>query len=169
MLSASLEKNDKKAFWLIGIFSVIVFSAVVLLSRFKLQVDLGFNVHLFALANAIIEAKEKIAYCSVCFSLTDRDPCDICRSDKRDHGLICVVEDARDVAAMERTRGHERNRGFQGGYHVLQGVLSPLDGIGPENLILRVEGIPIVSTRQYLTRVLGDYEIFSRMLARPKA
>ena len=56
MLSASLEKNDKKAFWLIGIFSVIVFSAVVLLSRFKLQVDLGFNVHLFALANAIINS-----------------------------------------------------------------------------------------------------------------
>lgn len=90
-----------------------------------------------ALANSIIEAKDKIAYCSVCFSLTDQDPCDICRSDRRDHGLICVVEDARDVAAMERTRGHERNRGYQGTYHVLQGVLSPLDGIGPENLRLK--------------------------------
>ena len=56
MLSASLEKNDKKAFWLIGLFSIIVFSAVVLLSRFKLQIDLGFNVHLFALANAIINS-----------------------------------------------------------------------------------------------------------------
>jgi putative membrane protein len=56
MLSASLEKNDKKAFWLIGLFSIIVFSAVVLLSRFKLQVDLGFDVHLFAKANAIINS-----------------------------------------------------------------------------------------------------------------
>jgi putative membrane protein len=56
MLSASLEKNDKKAFWLIGIFSIIVFSAVVLLSRFKLQIDLGFDVHIFAKANAIINS-----------------------------------------------------------------------------------------------------------------
>ena len=90
-----------------------------------------------ALTRAITEAKEKIAYCSVCFSLTDRDPCEICSSEARDHGLICVVEDARDVAAMERTRGHERNRGYQGTYHVLQGVLSPLDGIGPDNLRMK--------------------------------
>lgn len=90
-----------------------------------------------ALTRAITEAKEKIAYCSVCFALTDRDPCEICSSEARDHGMICVVEDARDVAAMERTRGHERNRGYQGTYHVLQGVLSPLDGIGPDNLRMK--------------------------------
>ena len=90
-----------------------------------------------ALSRAITEAKEKIAYCSVCFTLTDRDPCEICSSEMRDHGMICVVEDARDVAAMERTRGHERNRGYQGTYHVLQGVLSPLDGIGPDNLRMK--------------------------------
>ena len=90
-----------------------------------------------ALANSIIEAKDKIRFCSVCFSLTDTDPCAICRSEKRDHGLICVVEEPRDVAAMERTRGHDRNRGYQGTYHVLQGVLSPLDGVGPENIRVR--------------------------------
>ena len=97
-----------------------------------------------ALAHSIIEAKDKIFYCSVCFSLTDSDPCAICQAENRDHGLICVVEEPRDVAAMERTRGHERNRGYQGTYHVLQGVLSPLDGIGPENirikeLVLRIQ------------------------------
>lgn len=90
-----------------------------------------------ALANSIIEAKDKISYCSVCFSLTDIDPCSICQAENRDHGLICVVEEPRDVAAMERTRGHERNRGYQGTYHVLQGVLSPLDGIGPENIRIK--------------------------------
>ncbi len=90
-----------------------------------------------ALAHSIIEAKDKISYCSVCFSLTDTDPCSICRSETRDHSVICVVEEPRDVAAMERTRGHERNRGYQGTYHVLQGVLSPLDGIGPENIRIR--------------------------------
>lgn len=90
-----------------------------------------------SLARAITDAKEKITCCSICFSLTDQDPCDICRSEARDHGQICVVEDAKDVAAMERTRGHDRNRGFQGTYHVLQGALSPLDGIGPENLRLQ--------------------------------
>lgn len=90
-----------------------------------------------ALAQSIIAAKDKISYCTVCFSLTDEDPCSICRSQNRDHGLICVVEEPRDVAAMERTRGHERNRGFQGTYHVLQGVLSPLDGIGPENIRIK--------------------------------
>ena len=90
-----------------------------------------------ALANSIIAAKDKIAYCSVCFSLTDENPCAICSSQARDHHTICVVEEPRDVAAMERTRGHERNRGYQGTYHVLQGTLSPLDGIGPEDIRIR--------------------------------
>ncbi len=105
-----------------------------------------------ALANSIIEAKDKIRFCSVCFSLTDTDPCAICRSEKRDHGLICVVEEPRDVAAMERTRGHDRNRGYQGTYHVLQGVLSPLDGVGPENIRVRelVERIQTGSVREVI-------------------
>ena len=105
-----------------------------------------------ALANSIIEAKDKIRFCSVCFSLTDTDPCAICRSEKRDHGLICVVEEPRDVAAMERTRGHDRTRGYQGTYHVLQGVLSPLDGVGPENIRVRelVERIQTGSVREVI-------------------
>ena len=105
-----------------------------------------------ALANSIIEAKDKIRFCSVCFSLTDTDPCAICRSETRDHGLICVVEEPRDVAAMERTRGHDRNRGYQGTYHVLQGVLSPLDGVGPENIRVRelVQRIQAGSVREVI-------------------
>lgn len=90
-----------------------------------------------ALSQAIIEAKDRLRYCSVCFGLTDEEPCSICRSAARDHGIICVVEEPRDIAAMERTRGHEKTRGFQGTYHVLQGVLSPMEGVGPEDLKLR--------------------------------
>lgn len=84
-----------------------------------------------ALAAAITEAKEKVGYCGICFNLTDCNPCRICQSEERDSGLICVVEEPRDVAAMERTRE------FQGLYHVLHGSLSPLDGIGPEQLRLK--------------------------------
>ncbi|MBP2654073.1 MAG: Recombination protein recR [Firmicutes bacterium] len=84
-----------------------------------------------AFAEAIIEAKDKIGYCSVCFNLTDCDPCRICRSEERDGSLICVVEEPRDIAAMERTREY---RGF---YHVLHGSLSPLDGVGPDDLRLK--------------------------------
>jgi len=83
------------------------------------------------LAEAIIEAKEKIGYCSICFNLTDCDPCQICGSDARDTGLICVVEEPQDVAAMERTRE------YRGRYHVLHGSLSPLDGVGPDELRLK--------------------------------
>lgn len=90
-----------------------------------------------ALANAIISAKDRIAFCSVCYSLTDEEPCSICRSQTRDQSVICVVEAPRDVAAMERTRSHDKKRGFQGVYHVLQGTLSPLDGIGPEDIRIR--------------------------------
>lgn len=83
------------------------------------------------LAAAIIDAKEKIGYCSVCFNLTDCDPCQVCRSDERDDSLICVVEEPQDVAAMERTRE------YRGRYHVLHGSLSPLDGVGPDELRLK--------------------------------
>ena len=83
------------------------------------------------LAEAIIDAKEKIGYCSSCYNLTDRDPCRICQSDERDATIICVVEEPQDVAAMERTRE------FRGRYHVLHGSLSPLDGIGPDELRLK--------------------------------
>jgi recombination protein RecR len=81
-----------------------------------------------ALAEAILEAKRLIRSCSICGNITDVDPCAICTSTRRNHTIICVVEDARDIAAMERTRE------FSGVYHVLQGAISPLDGIGPDDL-----------------------------------
>ncbi|MCR5030084.1 MAG: recombination mediator RecR [Selenomonadaceae bacterium] len=81
-----------------------------------------------ALAGAILEAKEKIGFCGVCCNLSDRDPCAICASVKRDHTTVCVVEQPQDVAAVERM--HD----YHGVYHVLHGALSPLEGIGPENL-----------------------------------
>jgi recombination protein RecR len=81
-----------------------------------------------ALAAAILEAKSRIRNCSVCGNITESDPCGICTHPQRDRSVICVVEDARDIAAMERTRE------FRGLYHVLQGAISPLDGIGPDDL-----------------------------------
>jgi len=81
-----------------------------------------------ALAESIREVKEKIGFCEVCFNLTDEVRCRICQDTRRDHGLICVVEEPSDVIPMERT--HE----YSGVYHVLGGALSPIDGIDPEDL-----------------------------------
>jgi recombination protein RecR len=81
-----------------------------------------------ALAEAIREVKEKIGLCEICFNLTDEARCRICQDTRRDHGLICVVEEPSDVIPMERT--HE----YHGVYHVLGGALSPIDGIDPEDL-----------------------------------
>ena len=83
------------------------------------------------LAAALSGAKEQIHYCSRCFNLTDSDVCEICRDSSRDSFTICVVEQPQDIAAMERSLG------YHGLYHVLHGVLSPLDGIGPEKLRIR--------------------------------
>ena len=83
------------------------------------------------LASAIIEAKEKIGFCSTCFNLTDSDPCAICMAEKRDHTTICVVEQPPDVAAMERMND------FNGVYHVLHGALSPIEGVGPNDIRIR--------------------------------
>jgi recombination protein RecR len=83
------------------------------------------------LASAIIEAKEKTFSCSVCCNLTDKDPCQICQDQRRDRSLLCVVEDTRDVVALERTHT------YRGLYHVLQGALSPMDGIGPDSLRIK--------------------------------
>ena len=85
----------------------------------------------FGLANAIKDAKQKIRYCSVCNNLTENDPCFICSGSGRDRTTFCVVEDARDVVAMERTRE------FKGLYHVLQGVISPMEGIGPDDIKIK--------------------------------
>ena len=83
------------------------------------------------LAAALSGAKEQIHYCSRCFNLTDSDVCEICRDSSRDSFTICVVEQPQDIAAMGRSHG------YHGLYHVLHGVLSPLDGVGPEKLRIR--------------------------------
>ena len=83
------------------------------------------------LAEAIKDAKLKTKYCSVCSNLTEADPCGICSSPTRDKSVICVVQDPRDVVAMERTRE------FKGVYHVLHGAISPMEGIGPEDIKIR--------------------------------
>ncbi len=84
-----------------------------------------------ALAGAIIDAKDKMKYCSTCGNLTDCDPCNICSDKSRDEKYICVVESPRDVAAMERIKE------YRGRYHVLHGCISPVDGIGPEDINLK--------------------------------
>lgn len=84
-----------------------------------------------ALADAITEAKREMRYCSVCGNLTDQDPCVICADTARRDDVICVVESPKDVAAMERIRE------FNGRYHVLHGVISPMEGVGPEDINLK--------------------------------
>ncbi len=80
---------------------------------------------------SIVNAKNNLKYCSTCFNISDTDPCPICSSPKRDHSTICVVEDVRDIMAMERT--HE----FKGMYHVLHGTISPMNGIGPDDIKIK--------------------------------
>ena len=83
------------------------------------------------LAATLIAAKQQIHLCQRCFNFTDRELCEICTDSQRDQGLICVVEEPQDVLAMERTHG------YKGVYHVLHGVLSPLDGVGPNDLKIK--------------------------------
>ena len=85
------------------------------------------------LAAALRGVKDQVTYCSVCSNITDTDPCPFCRDDSRDHHLICVVEEPQNVSAIEKTRE------FKGRYHVLMGALSPLQGIGPDEL--KVQGL----------------------------
>ncbi|ASS41139.1 recombination protein RecR [Eubacterium minutum ATCC 700079] len=84
-----------------------------------------------ALASSIYDAKKTMRYCSVCGNLTDRDPCHVCDDKERNRNVICVVESPRDVMAMERIRE------YRGLYHVLNGVISPMEGIGPEDINLK--------------------------------
>lgn len=84
-----------------------------------------------SLTSAIIDAKKKIKNCSTCFNISDSDPCSICSDLARDHNTICVVEDPKDLIAIERSRS------FGGVFHVLGGTISPLDGIGPDSLRIR--------------------------------
>lgn len=83
------------------------------------------------IAAAIIEAREKVRYCSVCCNLTDEDPCRICANTARDRSTICVVQEPRDVVAFEKTRE------YKGLYHVLHGALNPMEGIGVEEIRLK--------------------------------
>ena len=92
--------------------------------------------------NSIVDAKKNLKYCSICYNISDTDPCPICASPKRDSNTICVVEDVKDIIAMERT--HE----FKGVYHVLHGSISPMNGIGPDDikikeLLSRIQNNPI--------------------------
>ena len=81
--------------------------------------------------SSIIEAKKNLKYCSVCFNISDTDPCNICSNLRRDSSIICVVEDVKDIMAMERT--HE----YKGVYHVLHGSISPMNGIGPDDIKIK--------------------------------
>ncbi|KAA1419616.1 recombination protein RecR [Nocardioides humilatus] len=119
------------------------------------------------LADVLIEVKEKVKFCSICFNVSEDDQCRICRDPRREQSLICVVEEYKDVVAIERTRE------FRGRYHVLGGAISPIDGIGPEQLHIREllmrlgdEAVTEVilatdpnlegeATATYLTRMLG--------------
>lgn len=80
------------------------------------------------LSKSITNAKEKIRLCSICCNLTDDDPCQLCRNNIRDKSIICVVEGAKDVIAMERSKE------YKGGYHILHGVISPMDNVGPNDI-----------------------------------
>jgi recombination protein RecR len=128
------------------------------------------------LAEAIVEVKERIGFCSTCFNITESDPCWVCRG-ARDRSMICVVEEPLDVLALERT-GH-----YKGLYHVLHGAISPMEGIGPEELRIREllgrlgEGVQEVilatnpnlegeATAMYLTKLLTPLGPLVTRLAR---
>ena len=118
------------------------------------------------LARAIVEAKERVSWCRRCFNISEGDLCAYCRDDRRDATMLCVVEEPRDIVAVERTRE------FGGRYHVLQGAISPIEGIGPDQLRIkellarvRGEGVTEVilatnpniegeATAMYLARIL---------------
>ena len=110
-----------------------------------------------SLANAIKDAKLKIRYCSICCNLTEADPCEICSSVNRDQSTICVVEDPRDVVSLERVRE------FKGLYHVLHGVISPMEGIGPEEIKIKVAKHPQLRLGEYHISYaprVGDSSLF---------
>jgi recombination protein RecR len=83
------------------------------------------------LANVIVEVKDKVAFCARCFNVAQGELCDICLDARRDETLLCVVEDARDIVAIEKTQD------YRGQYHVLQGAINPIEGVGPDQLRIR--------------------------------
>jgi recombination protein RecR len=129
------------------------------------------------LADVLIEVKARVKFCSICFNVSEDDLCRICRDPRRDQTILCVVEEYKDVVAIERTRE------FKGRYHVLGGAISPIDGVGPEQLRVRelmmrlsdgtvtelilatdpnLEG---EATATYLTRMLKDLDLSVTRLA----
>lgn len=128
------------------------------------------------LGEVIIQSHEKLKHCSICNLITEADPCPVCLDTRRDDSILCLVEDSKDVVAIEETSR------FQGKYHVLGGVLSPLDGIGPDQLNIKsllsrlaeVQEIVIAmnpsvegeTTSLYLARILKDRKIRVTRLAR---
>ena len=89
------------------------------------------SVDVKRLAEVLTEVREKVRFCEICGNVTEQDQCSICRDPRRSHTTICVVEEAKDVSAVERTRE------FKGLYHVLGGAISPIDGVGPDDLRIR--------------------------------
>ncbi|WP_336652807.1 MULTISPECIES: recombination mediator RecR [unclassified Leucobacter] len=106
------------------------------------------NFDVSRLAELLTEVRAKVRFCEVCGNITEQERCSICRDPRRDHSLICVVEEPKDVVAIERTRQ------FRGLYHVLGGAISPIDGIGPDDL-----SIPA------LMRRLGEAEVREVIIA----
>ncbi|MBO1901612.1 recombination protein RecR [Leucobacter weissii] len=106
------------------------------------------NFDVSRLAELLVVVREKVRFCEVCGNITEEERCAICRDPRRDQGLICVVEEPKDVVAIERTRQ------FRGLYHVLGGAISPIDGVGPDDL-----SIP------QLMRRLGEAEVREVILA----
>jgi recombination protein RecR len=132
-----------------------------------------------SLADALRELRERITFCSICFNITESDPCGVCADEGRDRATICVVEEPLDVVAIERTRD------YQGLYHVLHGTIAPVEGIGPDDLRIaqllpRLDALPPVrevviatnpnmegeATAMYIARQLEGRDIRVTRLAR---
>ncbi len=131
----------------------------------------------YELSEAISNAKDNVKYCSVCGNITDKDPCEYCSSPTRDRSIICVVQDSRDVIAIERTKE------YKGLYHILGGAISPMEGIGPEDLRIAqlmarldstVEEVILATnltvegetTAMYISRVLKPLGVKTTRIAR---
>ena len=129
------------------------------------------KVDALRLAQAITEAKDRVAWCRTCFNISEGDQCELCADERRDPTVLCVVEEPRDIVAVEKTQE------FNGRYHVLQGALSPIEGIGPEQLrirelLARIDGDAVAevilctnpnlegeATAMYLSRLLKDLSV----------
>jgi recombination protein RecR len=147
-------------------------------SRLAMHILRGSRENAEGLARAILEVKEKIRFCGQCYNLTDQDPCRLCQDPKRTREVLCVVSSPEDLMALEKSGG------FRGLYHVLHGVLSPLEGVGPQDLrvdelLTRLRGGEIKevilatnpsvegeATAQYLSQIIKPLNIRVTRIAR---